>query len=287
MGVFFAFLAWASWGVGDFLISRSTKTFGSWLTLFYITAGAAISLFPWVLHDFSFLLQPAQLGILLLASLIMLAAALGNFQALKIGKISAMEPIFAFEVLIVLLFSSLFLQEPISGLQFALIILLMLGVFLVATESFQKFRSLRLEPGVWYAIGGTICMGLSNFLFGVGARSTSPLMINWFTSLCVAIVCFLYLISQRKLPQIKHYWMKHKLLVTSVIIIDNGAWIAYSYSTLFIPIAIATGITESYIALAAGLGILVNKEQLRNHHWVGLVLAIVAAVILATTTHEV
>ena len=47
--------------------------------------------------------------------------------------------------------------------------------------------------------------------------------------------------------------------------IDNLAWVAFAYATLYVPIAIATGISESYIALAAALGIIINKEKLKKH----------------------
>jgi drug/metabolite transporter (DMT)-like permease len=63
-------------------------------------------------------------------------------------------------------------------------------------------------------------------------------------------------------------------------VVDNLAWVCYSYATLFVPIAIATGISESYIALAAALGLVVNREQLNRHQLVGIVVVLVAVVAL-------
>jgi drug/metabolite transporter (DMT)-like permease len=45
----------------------------------------------------------------------------------------------------------------------------------------------------------------------------------------------------------------------------NIAWISYSLSTVYIPIGIATSISESYIAFASLLGIIINKEKLKKH----------------------
>ncbi|MEI6238740.1 MAG: hypothetical protein WCP15_04400 [bacterium] len=59
------------------------------------------------------------------------------------------------------------------------------------------------------------------------------------------------------------------------------AWIAYSTSTLFIPIGLATGITESYIALAAVLGLIFNKEKLVQHQYLGLFICITSVIILS------
>jgi uncharacterized membrane protein len=68
--------------------------------------------------------------------------------------------------------------------------------------------------------------------------------------------------------------------------VDNAAWIAYSYSTLYIPITIAISISEGYIALAALLGLIFNKEKLNKHQYLGLILAIISAVVLAMITPE-
>ncbi|KKT90129.1 MAG: hypothetical protein UW90_C0006G0029, partial [Candidatus Yanofskybacteria bacterium GW2011_GWB1_45_11] len=42
-----------------------------------------------------------------------------------------------------------------------------------------------------------------------------------------------------------------------------------------------TGISESYIALAALLGLVFNGEKLARHQWLGLIICSIAAVILA------
>lgn len=65
---------------------------------------------------------------------------------------------------------------------------------------------------------------------------------------------------------------------------DNLAWVAFSAAMLYIPMGVATGISEGYIAFAGGLGLLLNNEKLRPHQWVGFVVAIVSVIILAFIT---
>jgi len=48
MGITFAFLALAAWGIGDFLIQRTARKFGAGEALFYITAVATVGLLPFV-----------------------------------------------------------------------------------------------------------------------------------------------------------------------------------------------------------------------------------------------
>ena len=287
MGIFFAFVALFCWGLGDFLIQKSSREFGKWVSLFFITFFAVIILTPFVYKDIASLFSNNfGLLILLLASVVLLFAALFDFQALKEGKISVVEPIMALEVIITAGLSSLIIGERLSWTQLAMVISLMAGIFLVSTKSFHHFKKIKAEKGVLYGILGTIGMGTTNFLFGIGSRATSPLLINWFTCLLIAIATFLYLVFKERRGEILKDWRKDKALIVGVGLIDNGAWLAYSYSTLYIPITIATSISESYIALAALLGLVFNGEKLRRHQFIGLFLAIISAVILAAITPD-
>ncbi|MCX6781841.1 MAG: DMT family transporter [Candidatus Magasanikbacteria bacterium] len=287
MGILFAFIALFCWGVGDFLIQKSSREFGKWIALFFITFIAVVALTPFVYKDLAglFINYPA-LAILMLASIVILVAALFNFQAFIDGKISVVEPIMAFEVAVTAILSFVFIGERLSWLQLVFIILLVAGIFLVSTKSFHHLKKIKAEKGVWLAFFGTLCMGTTNFLFGVGSRETNPLLINWFTSLFLALVCFIYLVSKSKVREIFKDWHKDKSLIIGVGLLDNAAWIAYSYSTLYIPITIAIGISESYIALAALLGLVLNGEKLRKHQFIGLALAILCAIALALVTPD-
>lgn len=287
MGIFFAFIALFCWGLGDFLIQKSSREFGKWVSLFFITFFAVIILTPFVYKDIVGLFANNRgLLILSLASVVLLFAALFDFQALKDGKISVVEPIMALEVVITAGLSSLIIGEHLTWPQLALVVSLMAGIFLVSTKSFHHFKNIKAEKGVWYGVLGTIGMGTTNFLFGLGSRATNPLLINWFTCLFVALVTFIYLFFEARRGEILKDWRKDKALIVGVGLIDNGAWIAYSYSTLYIPITIATSISESYIALAALLGLVFNGEKLKKHQFIGLFLAIISAVVLAAITPD-
>jgi len=287
MGIFFAFLALICWGFGDFLIQRSCREFGKWAALFFVTATAAILLTPFIYKDLAAVFSSNYgLLILLAASVVMLFAALFDFEALRDGKICVVEPIFVLEIPVTAVLASTLLSEHLTAAQILLIICLAIGIFFVSTKSLHHLKKIKLEKGVVYAFLGALGMGATNFMFGLGARETNPLMINWFTSLVVAIITLIYIIFHAKRKEILRDWHKDKLLIIGVGLIDNGAWIAYSYSTLFIPIAVATSISEAYVALAAFLGLIFNHETLRKHQILGLVLAVAAAITLAAVTPD-
>lgn len=62
---------------------------------------------------------------------------------------------------------------------------------------------------------------------------------------------------------------------------DNAAWISFAFAASLAPIAIVVALSESYIALAALLGLMINKEKLMKHQKLGLVISILSAIILA------
>ncbi len=287
MGIVFALLALLSWGIGDFLIQKSTRKFGDWIALFYISVFASVVLLPFVYKDLGNIFSLGNgLAILLVLSVVLLFAALFDFEALRIGKLSVMEPIYALEVPVTAALGTFVIREHLSNHQVVLVVSLMIGIFLVATKTFNFLRHISIEKGVFYAIFATLAMGFVNFLFGVASRTTSPLVVNWFTSLFLTFVCLVYLLINSKTGLIVEDFKKGKKLVLSVSFFDNLAWVAYAYSILYIPIAISIALSESYIALAALLGLVFNKEKLKTHQFLGLVMTIVSAVVLAVITEH-
>lgn len=286
MGIILALIALGSWGIGDFLIQKSARKFGDLVALFYITTFAAIALFPFVLKDLKpvFLAQDG-LPILLLSSFVLLFASLFDFEALRVGKISVVEPIYTFEVPLATALAAIFLNEYLRPVEYILIGSVLVGIFLIATRSRNTLK-ITLEKGVLYAIMATLCMGVVNFLFGFGARSTNPFLINWFASTFLAIITGVALAWQKRFHEVTAGWRNAKALIFSVSFFDNLAWLSFAGSMVFIPVGIATGISESYVALAAILGIAINHERLKKHQWVGLVLCVLSVMLLALITKK-
>lgn len=281
VGILLSFLALAFWGIGDFLIQKSVRKLGDWMMIFYIDLIGVIIFTPFVLHTIvATVKNPANLIVLVLASTILLLASVVDFESLKEGKISVVEPIFAFEVPVTAILSYFFIREAISIGEIILIGILVIGISMVSTKSWRNFR-IRMEKGVFLAILTTIAMGASNFIFGFGGRLTDPWIINWFTSLFMTVAALIYLVYNHQFSIIKDDWKLNKNLITQVSLYDNLAWLFFTQSFLFIPITVSTGISESYVALAAMLGLIFNKERLGKHQWFGMVMCVITAIALA------
>jgi len=282
MGIFFAFISLFSWGLGDFLIQRSTRKFGTWLVLFFITAAASIVLLPFVFHDIKLLTISWQhWPLLILLSCTFLLAVFFDFEALRRGKISVVNPIYALEVPIVAILAAVIAHEFLNSWQIVIILLLFLGLVLLSVTSFSIFKKIHVETGAGWAFIGTIFMGAGNFLCLYASRQTNPLLVNWFTSVLLAIFCLIMLLRKFKKQEILLAIKENKKLIINMVFFDNLAWIAYAYSGLYLPLAIATGITESYIAVSVILGLKFNHEKLKGHQFFGLAITIICAIVLA------
>lgn len=281
MGILFAFIALFCWGFGDFLIQKSTRQLGNWQTLFFDNSWIVIVLLPFIYHDLPVLFSSSNAVFLLLAGFITLAASLFDFEALKRGKIAIVEPIYALEILVTVFISAALINERLSFWQLVVIFFLVFGIIMLSIESFFKLKKIKLEQGIWCAFFASVSMGIVNFIFGIGARQVSPLAINWIISLFLLIVAASYFMATGQTRKIVSSLKKKPALIFGFSILNNAAWISYAYSTLYIPMGIAVGISESYVALAAALGIFFNREKLNRRQIIGMIIAIVSVIILA------
>lgn len=266
------------WGVGDFLIHKSSRRFGVWEVLFLICGFSTIVLFPFVLGSISSIKSENILGISLL-SILVLFTSLFVFLALKTGKLSVIDSLFAFEVPLTAMLAFFILGEYLSTLEMILASFVVVGLLLV---SFKKISKKELfEKGTFIALVAALFMGFQNFYVGVTARTIDPLLVIWITHLFAFIVALIYLGYNGRIKQTLKIFSINKKLALSLAFVDNAAWICYAYAASIAPIAVVVAISESYIAIAVLLGVIINKERLNLHQTIGIILAISAAVMLS------
>jgi drug/metabolite transporter (DMT)-like permease len=281
-GIIFAFIALLFWGFGDFLIQRSTRKFGDWETLFIISLFGVIVLTPFVHKDFPNLFQfDKAFWILLGISVILFIAAILDFEALKKGKLSIIEPVLALEVPVSVILAFTIIKEEISLIQLILISLIVIGLSLMSIKSYHLSRKVWIEKGVILGILGSIFMGATNFFVGFASRITNPLLTNWFIDVFLTLVCIFYLSFNNKFKKMFRDFKHNKNLLLGVSFLDNGAWIAFAFAASLAPIAIVVALSESYVALAVLLGLFINKEKLLLHQKLGLIISILGAITLA------
>lgn len=281
MGLVYAGIVVVAFGIGDFLIQKSTRRFGDVLSFFYIASFGLILFTPFVLDEVPQLsLDSVGFLLLMAASVAILIAGLGEFEAFREGKLSVIEPLLVIELPVATLVAAMVIREIPTPTQLITLALLLLGIFLVSVRSFEHLRSIRWERGTALALLSACGMALADFLFGVSARATSPLMVNWFTDVFAVIVLGGYLLVKGRGHEIREDFVRYRGLILKVSFFDNIAWLSYSAAMVTLPIAIATGITESYVALSALLGLTLNHERLEEHQKAGLAITILSAIFL-------
>lgn len=108
-------------------------------------------------------------------------------------------------------------------------------------------------------------MTFINIAPGRTSRAAEPIVAVWFIHAGLTIITAIALIVRGGIPdairRIRSAWRP----VTLETLFDTTAWIAYATAVQTAPISLTIAITESYIALATLLGILVNRERLARH----------------------
>lgn len=286
IGILCALVAMVAWGVGDFFIQRSTRTLGDWETLFLITLVGTIILAPFTLMDTLAIVSSGGplFWILVVASVVLFVASLLDFEALKRGKITVVEPIWSLEIPTGAILAFLFLGEKLSVVQVSLIGALLLGLVFISVKETHKLHKIFVERGAGLALLSALVMGSANFFVGWGARETDPLVVNFFISFVLVVISAIYLWKKNSFGKLWSDVKMYPRMVASMTVLDNVAWVAFAFALSYAPIGIAVALSETYIVISVLLGMYFNKEKLERHQKFGLFVAIVAAILLASVT---
>jgi drug/metabolite transporter (DMT)-like permease len=264
-------------------MQKVIRKIGIFETLFAITFLGIFVTFPFAYKNFSQVFTWGDaLFVLIVSSAVLFLAAILDFMALKIGKLSVVEPIWSIEIISTSLLAFFILKESISLLQILIIFTLISGLILVSIENINNIKSKDfLERGAILAFVAAVTMGVANFLFGWSARLSDAFVVNFFTCAFLSFLSFLIILFKGELSvTFKKIW-NYRKVVLPMSILDNFAWIAFAKGMSLSPIAIVTALSQSYIIIAVLLGLFVTKERLVFHQKFGLSVSITFAIILA------
>ena len=153
VGIGLAFVAMLCRGFGDFLIQKSTRKIGDWEALFFITLFGAVVLFPFAYKKLPAIFAGPSETLIVLGVLcvVLFFAAILDFEALRVGKLAVVEPIWSFEVPVSALLAFFILAERLSLIQILLIAALLVGLALVSLK--DKFKFSKISYGAGHAFG--------------------------------------------------------------------------------------------------------------------------------------
>src|SRR3989338_2305793 len=257
VGIGLAFVAMLAWGIGDFLIQKSTRKVGDIEALFFVTAFGAAVLLPFVYKNIGALFASSSDTMLILAVLcvVLLLAALLDFEALRVGMLAVVEPIWSFEVPVAALLAFFILGERVTGVQIGLIVALLFGLLLVSMRDRFRFGAFLLERGTLLAFFGAVLMGAANFFMGWGSRVSDPIMANFIADAFIDLVTGGILLYNGKFTQTILDCVRNKGVLLQMSIADKVAWLAFAFAMVLAPIGVVVALSESYIIIAVILGV--------------------------------
>src|SRR5690606_24524242 len=123
-----------------------------------------------------------------------------------------------------------------------------------------------------FAALATFSFGLVNFLFGFSSRVIDPIVVNWGADFFLSVFCLIFMMFALK----KSYQTikANPIVLLGVSIADNIAWISFAVAMTLLPIALVSGIGESYIVISVLLGVFFNKERLKRYQYLGLAIVV-------------
>jgi len=281
MSVLFAFGAFIGWGVGDFLIQRCARSGGVTLTVWVISAVGSILLLPTIL------LSPTPFSALWSAPILITTCAhLANgfflFWLFKHIKLSIVQPVISLELPLGVLAASLIFHEIIAPEQWTFILIIFGGLLLLSVSANPfKTKRVRLEEGVLLGLLGAVISTTMNLSTGASAEQFDPWFVIWGINVLIALVLLPVVIKKRS-SFFLDLRRKPKLFL-SMSVIDNAAWLSFSFGVVFLPISIVLGLSQGYVLLSVILGIIFNHERLQWWQYVGVSTTIVGLTALAFT----
>jgi drug/metabolite transporter (DMT)-like permease len=281
LGFLLALGALVLWGFGDFSIQRSVRAVGIWKSLLFIGVFGMVLYLPFAWTEIPRALSHTEsLWLLAAACVTVLFAAFFNFDGMKIGKLSVVAPVTSLELPLTVILGFLVLGEWVSTPILCTIIIIFIGVLFVAMHDGRVRGHRWFEKGVLFGLLGAVGLATFNILLSIMSRTWSSVFAIWFTHTFLSLFSAIMITKHHGWKSFRSDVKKHRTVLCVQALFDNAAWVCYGAATTYIPVAVATAVSENFVALAAVLGVIYNKERLHQYQKWGIAIGVIGLVML-------
>ncbi len=303
-GIVFGLVAALCWGVADFCARGSSRTGGTFLTLFYVEIIATLGMLalnlPLGLISFAHA-TPGNVALAIVINLAILGGAALLYRAFAIGTLSLVSPIAAsFAAVTALL--ALLNGEQANPLQLVGIVMTVAGVTVASTapasttdnaEQRAKAAALhvgrwRLAPGLVEALGAMLVFGICYWTlrFPVAALGgTTTVFISKVADMVVlTLIALVGLVlyrlrsrgsRERRSGSAPWYVIRRParsfwLWVVPVALLDTAANVAYNLGITVSLIAVVSVISSLFSAVTVLMAWVFLRERLARWQWAGV-----------------
>lgn len=272
-------------GVADFFAALVSRRLGSFLTLLYVIAGSSVVLLgaqlAWGTGNW---LSWADVGVLCLVGMAALVGYLAFYRSLAVGPVAVVSPIAACDGAVAALIGIVLLGEQLGGWHLAAIGLLVVGVFLAATNLRELRSGLRTGgSGPRLALVAMVCFGIA--IAGITAmagRTGSAL-------LPVLVLRGAILVQMTVAAGVRREWYLRGALVLALAavgvgLLDTGSLVALARGMVAqegARVALLGPLYGAYPIVTVVLARLVLREKLALEQWAGIGLAMLGTALMA------
>lgn len=311
MEIIFGLVSALCFGCADFCARFSTRSIGTYRTLFYLQCVGFLALSLYLLFTGELFRlgelagwQPWAWGIV--SSCIDALGYVALYRAFSVGKLVVIAPITASYAAVTVLLSVL-AGEHLRPLQGLGIVAILLGVALAAlgheeheertqqpTKGEGKARQLAedtarasgaftkkrrtLPPGVGWALAAALALGLTFWLLGFfvtpALGQIVPIWLFRLTAIFLLAPLALARPKNLRLPT----WSSFAL-VSCIGLLDTAAFIASAFGFAGGHVAIVSVLASLYSAVTALLAAIFLRERLRAIQWLGIALLLAGVVL--------
>lgn len=223
---------------------------------------------------------------LILSGLATGASWLCYFRALQLGDINKVVPIDKSSTVLTILLAFLFLQEKISLIKTAGVVLIAAGTFLMIEKKEAKNEgtkeSGRIKGGSWllYAAGSALFASLTSILGKIGISGVESNLGTAIRTMVVLVMAWVMVFATGKQNTIKDISPRELIFICLSGLATGGSWLCYYRALQDGPASVVVPIDKLSILVTVAFSYFVFGERLSRKSGIGLGLIVAGTMLM-------
>lgn len=280
--IIFALISFVGWGVGDILVAITARRIEPYSASFWSMFLTVLLFSPYALYTIDDLIKltPQLLLMTIFLATLLVGGILSYREALRVGNPALVGTIGAAFTAVTTILAVIFFQEYLTALQFSMVFLIFLGLFLSTLDIKEVLtRKVKFNRGIVLALMSMLTWGIYFAFVKIPVRE-----VGWFWPLYISFMLF----------PILYIFMKLRSIPLSKPTVNN-AFVPLVVSTFMARVAefsfslgISRGFTSIVAPIAGGapalfvvLAFLFFKDPITRQQIVGIITTLIGIVLLS------
>jgi len=272
-------------GLADLFGAVSTRRIGVPLTLFIIQVVSVVALTLLLLTPIPGNDPLSASGGTLVA--LGVAGVLGTisffsfYRALQLGPVAVVSPVFASYAAVAVLLSVVFGGERLSGMEWAGIVLTIVGVALASARSEGGEGGARTWGGIPFALGATLAWGTASYLIGKYAQETGWFLPTYSLRVVEFVGVGAVMVALRARGTVFRVPTGTTFAIPAVSSVCDATAIAlFAHASQVGSISVAAAVSATFPLVVIAGGVALFHERPSPRQWVGVLAAVAGLVVL-------